>query len=141
MMRGKFRIQEDFTPRMPVHFSGVPFYPYRINYGDMTAIGVQFETDEESLTRFIPEAFELLRPEVSVQFADFRDVAWMSKGQYRLIEVIAPVRYEGNDEGLEGVHPLVIWENKACPILGGWEEDGMPKIFADVAAARHVGDH
>lgn len=140
-MRGQFRFQKNYVYKMPVHFSGFPFYPVRVTHGDMTAILVEFETDESALVRFIPEDFELLRPVVAVQFANFRDVEWMSNGEYRLIQVSAPVRYEGNPEGLEGVYPLVIWENKACPILGGREEDGMPKVFADVASERHVGDH
>ncbi|GAB1399135.1 hypothetical protein MASR1M66_05870 [Aminivibrio sp.] len=34
----------------------------------------------------------------------------------------------------------MVWENKACPIIGGREEDGVPKIFADIACERHVKD-
>ncbi len=140
-MRGKFRFQEGFAYKMPVHFLGSYFYPFRVTHGDMTSIVVRFETDEEALLQFIPKDFELLEPVVTVQFANFRDVEWMSNGEYCLIQVAAPVRYAGNSEGLEGVYPLIIWENKTCPILGGREEDGMPKVFADVASERHVGDH
>ena len=140
-MRGKFRFEENYVYKMPVHFSGHPFFPVRTTHGDMTAIQVQFETDEDALLQYLPGDFELLEPAVTVQFVNFRDVEWMSNGEYRLIQVSVPVRYEGNEEGLVGVYPLVIWENKACPILGGREEDGMPKVFADVASERHVGDH
>jgi hypothetical protein len=104
-MRGEFQFREGYVYKMPVHFSGFPFYPVRVTHGDMTAMLIEFETDESALARFIPEDFELLRPAVTVQFANFRDVEWMSNGEYRLIQASAPVRYEGNSEGLEGVYP------------------------------------
>lgn len=140
-MRGQFRFQDDHVYKMPVHFSGAPFFPARVTHGDMRALIVRFETEETALARFIPEDFELLQPEVSVQFVNFREVEWMSNGEYRLIQVSAPVRYGAGSGALDGVYPLIIWENKACPILGGREEDGMPKVFADVSCERHVGDH
>lgn len=140
-MRGRFRIREDYVYDMPVHFTGRPFYQVRAVYGDVTNISVNYETDQGALLELIPEDFELLKPVVSVQFANCRDVDWMTGGEYRLIQLASPVRYVGNAEGLEGEYPLVIWENKTCPIIGGREEDGMPKIFADVAAERHQEDH
>ena len=139
-MRGLFRFNEEFVYKMPVHFGGDPFYPVRTVYGDMTCLGVSFRTEEDALLRFIPEDFEMLEPVVNVQYANCRDVDWMAGGEYRLIQASVPVRYEGNSEGLVGEYVLVIWENKACPILGGREEDGMPKLFADIACERHVNE-
>ena len=140
-MKGKFRFVGDHVYKMPVHFGGDPFYPVRTVYGDMTGINVKFKTDPEALLRFLPEDFELLEPAVIVGYANCRDVDWMAGGEYRLIQASVPVKYAGNSEGLTGEYVLVIWENKACPILGGREEDGMPKIFADIASERHHGDH
>lgn len=139
-MRGLFRFEENHSYKMPVHFGGVPFYPVRTTHHDMTCICVSYETEMEALARFVPEDFEILEPVVNVQFANSRDVEWMSGGEYRLIQFSTPARYEGNDEGLTGEYILVIWENKTCPIIGGREEDGMPKIFADIACERHAGD-
>jgi len=140
-LRGKFSIRKDYVYKMPVHFGGEPFVPVRTVYGDMTTICVKFETDQEALLKIIPEDFELLEPVVNVQYANCREVDWMSGGEYRLIQLSSPVRYTGNPEGLEGQYALVIWENKACPIIGGREEDGMPKVFADIASERHSGEH
>ncbi len=140
-MKGRFRIKDDLVYKMPVHFGGDPFYPVRTVYGDMTCISISFETDEELLLDIIPEDFELLSPTVNIQFANCRDIDWMSGGEYRLIQAGAPVRYTGRGGPLEGEYVLVIWENKACPIIGGREEDGMPKIFADIAQERHSGDN
>lgn len=140
-MKGKFKIKDDLVYKMPIHFSGEPFYPVRTVYGDMTTISISFETDEDALLNIIPEDFDLISPTVNVQFAECRDIDWMSGGEYRLIQASAPVRYVKNEEVIDGEYVLVIWENKACPIIGGREEDGMPKIFADIASLRHTGDH
>ncbi|NLI96372.1 MAG: acetoacetate decarboxylase family protein [Synergistaceae bacterium] len=140
-MRGRFKFQDDWIYKMPVHFGGHAFYPVRVVYGDMTCLRVGFETDPEKLLPLIPEDFELLKPRVNVQYANCREVDWMAGGDYRLIQVSAPVRYMGNSEGLVGEYALVVWENKTCPIIGGREEDGVPKIFADIAMERHNGDH
>jgi acetoacetate decarboxylase len=140
-LRGKFRFNDDYVYKMPVHFGGYPFYPVRTEYGDMTSISVKYETEQEALLQLIPEDFELRQPLVSVQFANCRDVDWMAGGEYRLIQVTAPVRYLGNSEGLVGEYVFVIWENHACAIIGGREEDGMPKVFADISAEHHVGSH
>ncbi len=140
-MRGQFSFKDNFVYKMPVHFSGHLFYPVRVVYGDMTCVSVPFETDPSRLVRFIPEDFELTAPRVDVQYSNCRDVDWMAGGEYRLIQASVPVKYVGNGEGLVGDYVLVIWENKACPIIGGREEDGMPKIFADIPSERHRGEH
>jgi acetoacetate decarboxylase len=140
-MRGRFKFQDDWIYKMPVHFGGHAFYPVRVVYGDMTCLQVGFETDPEKLLPLIPEDFELLEPKVNVQYANCREVDWMAGGDYRLIQATAPVKYMGNSEGLVGEYALVVWENKTCPIIGGREEDGVPKIFADIAMERHNGDH
>ncbi len=139
--RGKFRLDENLVYKMPAHFGGDPFYPVRTVYRDMTAISVGYETDEDALLNYIPEDFELLEPIVNVQFSNCRDVDWMIGGEYRLIQVTAPVKYLGNPEGLTGSYALVVWENKTCPIIGGREEDGVPKIFADISSERHLENH
>lgn len=140
-MRGKFKFQDDYVYKMPVHFGGYPFYPSRPVHRDMLVIIIKYETTPEALLQYLPEDFDLQEPIVTLQFSNCRDVDWMSGGEYRLIQVTAPVKYLGNSEGLGGDYALVIWENKTCPIIGGREEDGVPKVFADIASERHVGDH
>ena len=71
-MKGKFRIEDDLVYKMPVHFSGEPFYPVRTVYGDMTTISISFETDEDALLKIIPEDFDLTSPTVNIQFAECR---------------------------------------------------------------------
>ena len=140
-MKGKFKFQDNYVYKMPAHFGGHEFFPVRVAYHDMTGISVQYETDPDVLLQYIPELFELLEPVVNIQFNNCRDVEWMSGGEYRLVQVTAPVKFIGNSECLKGDYALAVWENLTCPIIGGREEDGIPKIFADIATERHSGDY
>ncbi|MDY2984903.1 MAG: acetoacetate decarboxylase family protein [Synergistes jonesii] len=49
----------------------------------------------------------------------------------------ALVRYRGGKESIEGYYPLVIFENNVVPVLGGREEDGMPKAVCGISLDRH----
>lgn len=140
-MKGKFKFQDNYVYRMPVHFGGASFFPWSVVHEDTLNIVVKYETDPEALVQYLPEVFELREPIVSVQYSNSREVAWMSNGEYRLVQVSIPVKYKGKSEEIAGDYALVVWENKTCPIIGGREEDGVPKIFADIACERHVGDH
>ncbi|NLZ14346.1 MAG: acetoacetate decarboxylase family protein [Thermotogaceae bacterium] len=140
-MRGKFKLRDDYVYKMPAHFGGTPFNPWKAVYGDMLCFNVRYETDQEALLQYLPEVFELREPILTVQYSNCRDVVWMSGGEYRLIQVTVPVKFTSKSEELYGDYALVVWENKTCPIIGGREEDGVPKVFADIANERHVEDH
>lgn len=140
-MKGKFKFQDNYVYKMPVHFGGTAFFPWSVVHEDMLNILVQYETDPKALVQYLPEVFELREPVVNIQYSNSREVAWMSNGEYRLIQVSTPVQYKEKSEEICGEYALVVWENKTCPIIGGREEDGVPKIFADIANERHVGDH
>ena len=58
-MRGKFKFQDDYVYKMPVHFGGYPFYLVRTEYRDMLGITIQYETTPEALLQYIPEDFDL----------------------------------------------------------------------------------
>jgi acetoacetate decarboxylase len=56
----------------------------------------------------------------------------MAGSGYNVIEVSAPVRFHGQRDRVDGQFALVVWENKTEPILGGREQTGIPKIYADI---------
>lgn len=89
-------------------------------------------TDGDRLADYLPEGFELLRPELLISYAQFREVEWMAGSTYNLIEVSVPARFQGQSDRAEGQFALVVWENKTAPILGGREQTGIPKIYADI---------
>ncbi|WP_214084252.1 acetoacetate decarboxylase family protein [Methanoculleus sp.] len=127
-----FRLQDDFTYLMPVHFGGGKFDPEARVTQRTTALAISYETDRGLLENYIPEGFELLAPEVQVTFNRFTEISWLHGGQYNLINVAAPVRFHGKKDELDGAYTLVVWENKTAPILGGREQTGIPKIYADI---------
>lgn len=139
-MKGKFRFKEGYTYNMPVHFRETPVEKANPVYRDVFVISVDITTDMDALAKFIPGDFEIMRPVVNIQYSDCRDVDWMSHGNYRLIQFGVPVRYLGNDEGLTGLYQLVLWEDKAEPMLTGRENTGQPKMYADLSAPRRWED-
>ena len=141
-MRGQFKFNDKFTYRMPVHFIGYPFNnSNRVFYSDVFGIMMSMETEMEALAQFVPEDFEILEARVDYGYTNCRGVDFMSNGEYRIFQAAVPVKYLGNDKGFTGVYPLIIWENNPWPIFGGREEDGMPKLYADISAERHRDDH
>lgn len=135
-----FKFSQDLIYSMPAHFGGAKGPRTRWNYSDVTSILVSYETDLETLAHYVPEGFEITRPVVSVQYAMNKGVEWMAGGSYNLIAVNVPVSYAHAHERIDGWYALVIWENKTCPILGGREETGMPKIFANIEDHHQLGD-
>lgn len=127
-----FKPEKDFTYLMPVHFGGGKFNPETKIMQKATSLSISYETDQKLLENYIPEGFELLAPEVQVVFSKFTEISWLQGGQYNLINVAAPVRFHGKKDQLDGSYTLVVWENKTAPILGGREQTGIPKIFADI---------
>lgn len=141
-MKGKFEFKEGHIYGMPVHFCGYPADMKRNPvYNDMFDLSADITTEMDLLAQFVPRDFEILEPLVNVTYKNCRGVEWMSHGEYRILQFAVPVRYLGNGEGLTGVYPLVLWEDKTHPILMGREYTGMPKIFADISIERRWEDH
>jgi acetoacetate decarboxylase len=133
-----FKFSDTLYYSMPAHFSG--FEQSKLYYDDATALIISYETDREMLLQYIPEGFELLEPLVQIGYVMCRGVQWMAGGSYNLIAVQVPAAYTGGAQRIEGGYVLVIWENKACPILGGREQTGMPKLFADIEDHHQMGE-
>jgi acetoacetate decarboxylase len=136
-----FRINENLDYNMPVHFGGVQLVPGMVATQQATALIIGYETDRSELERYIPGEFELLNPEVQVMFSAFHQIEWLAGSRYNLINVSAPVRFQGKKDRIDGDYTLVTWENKTEPILRGREQTGIPKIFADIEDLHKVGSH
>lgn len=135
-----FVFDENLSYRMPVHFSVFPGSGmHNLRYDDVTGITLGYLTDGEMLSRYVPEAFEMIEPVITVGYQKCCGIHWMGGGYYSLIALMTPARHIAS--GVEGVYVLVIWENKTAPILGGREETGMPKIFADIPDHHVLGGH
>jgi len=119
---------------MPAHFGGTPGGGlFNLQYDDVTGIDIGYLTDGDMLARYVPDAFEITEPVISISYQKCCGVQWMGGGHYSLIALMTPARHVAS--GTEGAFVLVIWENKAAPILGGREETGMPR------SSRHPDYH
>jgi Acetoacetate decarboxylase (ADC) len=128
-----FKFEDNKIYHMPPFFGGIEFRPDiegRVN--DVVNINFTQTTDRDRLADYLPEGFELLRPELNISYCQLREVEFMAGGSYNLVQIGVPARFKGKRDQLEGTFPLVIWENKTRPILGGREESGQPKIYADI---------
>jgi len=119
---------------MPAHFGGFdcPGPDAALYYRDAVSVTFTYKTNENQLSNYVPEGFELLKPELNISYSQFREIDWMAGGAYNLVQVSVPARFNGKRDQLEGQFILVVWENKTAPILGGREETGIPKIYADI---------
>jgi len=125
---------------MPAHFGGWVFDPNaKATYDDVVSLVCSYRTDGNRLSDYIPEGFELTKPELMIQYQQCREIDWMAGSYYNLITVAAPVRFNGQRDQLEGVFALVVWENKTTPILTG-QQMGVPKIYADIEDLHIVAD-
>lgn len=133
-----FEFSAETSYLMPAHFGGAPLKSW--TYGEVTTVGVSYPTDGEALSRYLPSCFELAAPVLELGYAMNRGVEWLAGGGYNLVAVNVPVVYRHESEAITGSYALVVWESKATPILGGREQTGIPKIFADVADLHLLGD-
>jgi len=127
-----FQFESNKCYQMPVHFGGYVYQPVETCYHDVVNMIFTYTTDGDCLSRYIPEGFELLRPELTINFCQCREVEWMAGSAYNLIDVSAPVRFNGKRDQVAGSFSLVVWENKTTPILTGREQTGVAKIYSDI---------
>ncbi len=135
-----FKFEEGKCYKMPAHFGGSYFDPdAKAIYDDVVTLIFSYTTDGEQLSNYVPESFELIKPELSIEFQQCRQVEWMAGSYYDLVSVAAPVRFNGQRDRLEGSFSLVVWENKTTPILTG-NMMGVPKIYADIEDLHILAD-
>lgn len=124
--------------RMPTFFGGNNWgaqefnadYEARVN--DVVSLNFTQTTDGGRLADYLPEGFELIAPVLNIAYQQLRDVEFMAGRSYNLVVIGVPARFNGKRDHLEGWFPLVYWENNTEAIIGGREEDGQPKIYADI---------
>ena len=128
-----FEFEDDKCYQMPAHFGGYVFDPGQVlYYHDSVCLNYAYTTAGDILSDYLPEGFELLRPELNMTYSQNREIDWMAGSSYNLIQISVPARFSGRRDQVAGQFVLVIWENKTAPILGGREQTGMPKIYADI---------
>jgi acetoacetate decarboxylase len=135
-----FQLKKNKVYEMPVFFGPVPV-PKNLdedgNYvlkkpGDIEAITVMFETEREQLETLLPEGFSLYAPVLSIAECEFANLGHFGGNTYTLVNISVPVHFKGTEEALDGDLVLAMFENHAEPIIGGRDQLGYSKIYADM---------
>ena len=113
----------------------------KLSYPEVEGIAFQYLTDPEALAELLPECYRPGRePLVSVIFSQNNGLSFMAGGGYRLATFQVSARFDGKQDHLEGDYILVMFENQTMPIIGGREDLGVPKLFADIPPFKFMPD-
>lgn len=135
-----FQLEKNKVYEMPVFFGPAP-RPKNLDEngkvvlrkpGDIEALTVMFETEPSSLEALLPSGFSLNAPVLSVAECEFANLGYFGGNTYTLINISVPVHYKGLEEELNGDLVLAMFENHAEPIIGGRDQLGYSKIYADM---------
>lgn len=146
-----FTFRDDTCYTMPAHFGGEAFDPAATRRVGVLTLNYVFVTERKLLERVVPDAFELVRPEVCIDFCQCREAQCPDAGHHNMIQVSAPVRFRGGHGVTEGGFVLVAWTNAAGARAAGREQYGLPMLHADIGdlhaegarrstAASHAGE-
>lgn len=122
---------------MPAHFGenellGAMQDDNHVIHEDVTSIALGYRTDRKLLEQYIPEGFELVEPVVRV-FAAINDgCQWLAGRSYNVVGATVPVIFKGKVDEIAGPFILVLWEDCTEAIVGGREQTGVPKVYADI---------
>jgi len=110
-------------------------------YPQVEVLAFQYLTETTAIEALIPECYSLGKePLVTVLFSQNNGLEFMAGGGYRLAAFQVAVQFDGKNDHVEGDLILVMLENQTWPILGGREDLGVPKLFADISPIRRMSD-
>lgn len=113
----------------------------KLLYPQVEVLAFQYLTDPEALVELLPECYQRGKEAlVSIIFSENRGLSFMAGGGYRLVAVQVSARFDGKQDHLEGDYILVMFENQTWPIIGGREDLGVPKLFADISPIKRMPD-
>jgi len=113
----------------------------RILYTKTEAVAFQYLTDPQAIEPLLPECYKPGKePQVTVLFGYNNGLDFMAGGGYRLAAVQVSASFDGEKDQVEGDYILVMFENQTWPILGGREDLGVPKLYADISPVKILPD-
>ena len=114
---------------------------FKISYPQMEVLAFQYMTESEAIAELLPECYHPdKQPLVSVIFTQNNGVSFMAGGGYRTATIQVSASFDGKQDHAEGDYILVMFENQTRPILGGREDLGIPKLYADISNIKIMPD-
>ncbi len=113
----------------------------KLAYPQVEVLGFQYLTDPNALLDLLPDCYHPGKePLVTVVFSNNNGLSFMAGGGYRLATIQLSARFDGKQDHLEGDYIVVMFEDQTMPILGGREDLGVPKLFADISDIKIMPD-
>jgi acetoacetate decarboxylase len=106
-------------------------------YGEVQMLALQYETGSDAVQALLPDCYQPAeKPIVTASFGYFDGVDFLAGGGYRIAAVSVDARFDGEKDHVEGGCVLVIFEDDTIPIIGGREQLGAPKIYANISPVK-----
>ncbi len=113
----------------------------RFTYPQVEVLAFQFLTSIEAVEALLPQCFRPDKdPLVTILFSQNNGLDFMAGAGYRMAAFQVAARFDGEQDHVEGDFILVMFENQTWPILGGREDPGVPKLFAEISPMRQLPD-
>ncbi|HSB64991.1 MAG TPA: acetoacetate decarboxylase family protein [Anaerolineales bacterium] len=113
----------------------------KLVYPQVEVLAFQYLTDADALADLLPEYYQPGKePLVTVIFSQNNGLSFMAGGGYRLAAFQLSARYDGKQDHLEGDYIVVMFEDNTWPIIGGREDLGVPKLYADISKIKIMPD-
>lgn len=135
--------------RMPTHF-GPALGPRQgpqgrrfecIDNPRQVIVRAAFRAQAAQLAGFLPPCFELRKPShIYVTYCCITEVEWLAGRGYNTFGISIPATYRGRSATVAGELLLVLWENKADPIVTGREELGFSKVYCELSEPQFEGE-
>jgi acetoacetate decarboxylase len=138
----QMKIEESKYYRMPLIMG--PLFDRKdpkFDYPAVEVVAYQYLTDPDAAQELLPECYRVANlPVVTVVFSHNNGLAFMAGAGYSLAAFQVAARFDGETDHIEGDYVLVMFENQTWPIIGGREDLGVPKLFADISPIKHLRD-
>jgi acetoacetate decarboxylase len=113
----------------------------RFVYPQVEVLAFQYRTSIEAIEALLPQSYRPAKePLVTILFSENNGLNFMAGAGYRLAAFQVAARFDGEQDHVEGDLILVMFENQTWPILGGREDLGVPKLFADISPIKQLPD-
>lgn len=135
------KMEEGKTYMMPLIMGPIYEQGTGIPYPEVEVVVLQFQSDREAIQRLLPDCYTVAKePMVQIMFGYNNGLEFMAGGGYNLAAVQVAAQFHGEQDNIEGDYILVMFENKTIPILGGREQLGVPKLYADIPPVKLLKD-
>jgi acetoacetate decarboxylase len=113
----------------------------RFDYPSVEVLALQYLTDSDAIAALLPDCYRPgEKPKVTVIFGYYDGLAFMAGGGYRIATMQVAARFDGEHDHIEGDYILVMFEDQTWPIIGGREDLGVPKLYADISPVKMLSN-